>query len=198
MTDVVIAGIGQIPVGEHWETSLRSNGCRQFRHARREVPDLEPESLIVGNMMASVISHQANLGALIADWANLLGVEAPTPPKLPALPVAQPCTWISGHRLGLVNVPLVLGVEKWTDSRDRTTESATHPELDYDFEAVQGLTPTGLAALLMKRYLHEYNLPPDALGGFPIQAHANAVHNPNALYRSAHHAGKVCQSRHAS
>ncbi len=62
--DVVIAGIGQIPVGEHWNTSLRSHAVQAILAARREVPDLEPESLIVGNMMASVISHQANLGSL--------------------------------------------------------------------------------------------------------------------------------------
>ena len=37
----------------------------------------------------------------------------------------------------------------------------------------------------MQRYLHEYHLPGDALGGFPVQAHANAVNNPYALYRRA-------------
>ena len=90
--DVVIAGIGQIPVGEHWNTSLRSHAVQAILAARREVPDLEPESLIVGNMLASVISHQANLGSLIADWANFSGSKDP-PWKPPAHPAALLCGW---------------------------------------------------------------------------------------------------------
>jgi acetyl-CoA C-acetyltransferase len=46
-----------------------------------------------------------------------------------------------------------------------------------------GLTQAGQAALLMQRYLYQYNLPPDALSGFPILAHANAASNPNAMFR---------------
>ena len=50
---------------------------------------------------------------------------------------------------------------------------------------MQGLTPTAQAALLMRRYLHEYHPPRQAFGGFPRVAHANAVSNPFAMFRSA-------------
>jgi acetyl-CoA C-acetyltransferase len=35
----------------------------------------------------------------------------------------------------------------------------------------------------MKRYQHEFNAPADAFAPFSINAHANAVHNPNAMFR---------------
>ena len=56
---------------------------------------------------------------------------------------------------------------------------------DYDYEAVHGLIPMGQAALLMRRYLHETQAPRTALSAFPLLAHANAVHNPNAIFRKA-------------
>jgi acetyl-CoA C-acetyltransferase len=62
-------------------------------------------------------------------------------------------------------------------------ETAAAQALDGDYEGIQGLTETGQAGLLMQRYLHEYQLPGDALGGFPVLAHANAVNNPFAIYR---------------
>ena len=59
------------------------------------------------------------------------------------------------------------------------------PAGDSDYEAVQGLTPTAQAALLMRRYLHEYQAPRQAFAGFPLTAHANGAGNPNAMFRKA-------------
>ena len=78
MTEVVIAGIGQTPVGEHWETSLRSLAVAAIRDALKDSGELNPQALIVGNMLAPNLSNQAHLGALIADYANLTGIEAMT------------------------------------------------------------------------------------------------------------------------
>jgi acetyl-CoA C-acetyltransferase len=62
-------------------------------------------------------------------------------------------------------------------------EAAASTTSDSDFEAVQGLTPAAQAALLMRRYLHEFNVPPAGLAGFAVTAHANGAGNPNAMYR---------------
>jgi acetyl-CoA C-acetyltransferase len=64
-------------------------------------------------------------------------------------------------------------------------EAAIATVTDSDFEAVQGLTPTAQAALLMRRYMYEYKVPADGLAGFPLTAHANGVGNKNAMYRKA-------------
>jgi acetyl-CoA C-acetyltransferase len=80
---------------------------------------------------------------------------------------------------------MVVGVEKITDMTGSAIEGAVAATTDYDYEAMQGLTPTAQAALLAQRYLMEFKAPREALAEFPIIAHGNAVHNPNALYRKA-------------
>jgi acetyl-CoA C-acetyltransferase len=56
---------------------------------------------------------------------------------------------------------------------------------DADYEAEQGLTPTSQAALLMRRYIHEFDPPEFAFGGFPVIAHANGATNKNAMFQKA-------------
>jgi acetyl-CoA C-acetyltransferase len=50
---------------------------------------------------------------------------------------------------------------------------------------MEGLTPAGQAGILMSRYLETCHAPREAFASLPILAHANAVHNPNAIYRKA-------------
>jgi len=45
------------------------------------------------------------------------------------------------------------------------------------------MTPASQAALLMKRYLYEYQVPAGGFAGFALTAHANGVGNPCAMYR---------------
>jgi acetyl-CoA C-acetyltransferase len=47
------------------------------------------------------------------------------------------------------------------------------------------MMPSAQAALLMKRYMHEYQVPADGFAGFALTAHANGVNNPCAMFRKA-------------
>ena len=185
MMDVVIAGIGQIPVGEHYELSLRQMGVRALRAAVKDSGGLQPQALYIGNMLSSMVSHQANLGALFTDYANLGHIESYTAEASGASGAAALRLGYLAILSGYVDTVAVLGVEKWTDMAHSESETAAAQGLDTDYEGIQGLTESGQAGLLMQRYLFEHNLPADALGGFAVQAHANAVHNPNAFYRKA-------------
>src|SRR5919206_1668448 len=78
MTEVVIAGIGQTEVGEHWEIGLRELAFAAMQEAVKDSGGLKPQSLFVGNMLAPNLSNQAHLGVLLADYAGLLGIEAVT------------------------------------------------------------------------------------------------------------------------
>jgi acetyl-CoA acetyltransferase len=78
MTDVVIAGMGQIPVKEHWDLSLRQMAVTAIQAAIQDSGGLRPHALYIGNMLSSVISHQSNLGALLVDYAGLDGIESYT------------------------------------------------------------------------------------------------------------------------
>lgn len=185
MRDVVIAGIGQTPVGELWDVSLRSLAYRAIKAARQDAGGLQPQALYIGNFLASVSSHQANLGAMIADNAGLGGIESFTAEAAGASGAAAFQLGYTAVASGYVDIALVVGVEKYTDAIGSKQEAAVSQSLDTDFEAAAGLTLAGQAGLLMRRYMHEYGAPRSVFGAFPIIAHANAATNPFAMYPKA-------------
>jgi acetyl-CoA C-acetyltransferase len=185
MTEVVIAGIGQTQVGEHWERSLRNLAVDAIQDALQDSGGLNPQALFVGNMLAPNLSNQAHLGALIADYAGLTGIEAIT---LEASGASGGAALRQGYLAiasGLVDVAIVVGVEKFTDKVGPEVEEAIATESDSDFEAIQGMTTTAQAAMLMKRYMHEHNVSANGFAGFALTAHANGVANKNAMFRKA-------------
>ena len=76
--EVVIAGIGQTPVGEHWDRSLRSLAAQAIQAARQDASGLAPQAMYIGSFLASTASHQSNLGALLAQHVGLEGIEGIT------------------------------------------------------------------------------------------------------------------------
>ena len=185
MTDVVIAGIGQTPVGEHWDTSLRELSLQAIEAAILDAGGIQPQAVFVSNMLAPTLSGQAHLGTLVADFAGLTGIEAVTVEGAGAsggLALRQAYMMVAA---GAADAVLVCGVEKITDKTGSGVEAAIATAIDSDYEAVQGLTPTAQAALLMQRYLHEFELDHESLAGFPVTAHSNGVGNPNAMFRRA-------------
>jgi acetyl-CoA C-acetyltransferase len=185
MTEVIIAGLGQTTVGEHWDTSLRDLAYYALDAAIKDAGGLRPQALFVGNMLAPNLSRQAHLGALIADYAGLTGVEAVTLEAAGASGGAALRQAYLAVKSGLVDTALVVGVEKFTDQVGAGVEEALATAADSDYESVQGLTPAAQAALLMKRYMHEYDLPADGFAGFALTAHANGAGNPNAMFQKA-------------
>ena len=185
MTDIVIAGIGQTEVGEHWDIGLRDLAFAAIQEAVRDSGGLKPQSLFVGNMLAPNLSNQAHLGVLLADYAGLLGIEAVTVEAAGASGGAALRQGYLAVASGMVDVALVVGVEKFTDKVGPDVDTAFSTTTDADFEAVQGMTPTAQAALLMKRYMHENNVPGDGFAGFALTAHANGANNPCAMFRKA-------------
>lgn len=184
MSEVIISGMGAIPVGEHWELSLREMGVKAMLDAIKDSGGQRPQALYIGNLLASTVSHQSNLGALLTGEAGLDGIESYTIEAAEASGAAAFRMGYLAVASGYVENALVLGIDKVTDVTDGV-ETALSQILDYDYEAIQGLSRAGLAGLLMQRYFHEYKLPADALKGFPMLAHRNAVSNPLAIYRKA-------------
>ena len=184
-TEVVIIGIGAIPVGYHFDMSLRNMAVQAILQARKEAPELEPQALFVGNMLAAGISHQANLGALIGEYANLNGAEGSTIEAAEAGGAAALYQAVQAIRSGFVDTALVVGVEKVSDNVDAELETMLARTLDADFESETGMTLNAQAALLLQRYLHEYQVDRGALAAFAMLAHENGVGNPLAMYRKA-------------
>src|SRR5512143_3985461 len=124
MTEVVIAGIGQTEVGEHWEISLRDLALEAMHEAIHDSAELHPQALFVGNMLAPNLSNQAHLGVLLADYAGLLGIEAATIEAAGASGGAALREGYLAVASGMVDVALVVGVEKFTDKLGSDVDTA--------------------------------------------------------------------------
>ncbi|MBL8133091.1 MAG: thiolase domain-containing protein [Anaerolineae bacterium] len=184
MRDVAIIGIGQTPVGEHWQLGLRDLAADAAQAALQDAGIDSVESLIVANAFGATISSQSHLAPLVADFAGLRGVETFAVEAAEASGGAALRAGVMAVASGAVETALVLGVEKASDMIGAARVRARTVSLDADDEAVQGATLPALAALLMRRYMVEYGVELAAFEGFSINAHANGAKNPNAMYRN--------------
>jgi acetyl-CoA C-acetyltransferase len=184
MLNVSIIGVGQAPVGEHWELSLRHLSL-QAMQASLENAGLETvDAIVVGNALGGVISNQNHLGALVADFAGMRGVDGVRIEGADAsggLALHQGAMMVAS---GMANTVMVLGVEKVTDILGSHRNSALAKFLDADFEAAMGATPVGVAAMIMRRYMHEYDLQLSDFANFSVNAHLNGSKNVNAMFRN--------------
>lgn len=184
MTNVSIIGIGQTDVREHWDTSLRHLAWYAIEAALDDAQTSSIDAIYVGNMLAGTLSNQNHLGALVADFAGMRGVEALTVEAADASGGAALRQAVLAVQSGLVETALVVGVEKMTDETGSPVLAAQATALDADYEAIQGQTVSGVAALMMRRYMHENQLDLADFAGFSVNAHANAAGNPRAMYRN--------------
>ncbi len=184
MRDVVIIGTGQTPVGEHWTRSLRHLAHDAIMPAMLDAGVETVGALYVGNMLSGQLVEQEHLGALIADFVGLRGIEAM---KIEAACASGAAALRAGYMAvgsGLHDLVLVCGVEKMTDTPGSDTTTVLATAADQEYEIAEGVSFVALNALLMRRYMHEYKLAKDAFAPFTINAHKNAVNNANAMFRS--------------
>jgi acetyl-CoA C-acetyltransferase len=124
------------------------------------------------------------LGALIADWIGAHQKES--------LSLESACgSGAAAFRAGLMAVSsgelssaLIVGVEKMTDSPINEITASLVTASDAELEGDFGVSFVALNALLMRRYMHEYGWESRDFSGFSINAHANAIHNPNARFHN--------------
>ena len=183
MRDVAIIGVGQTKVGEHWDTSLRHLALEPLQAAMADAGVTRADALYVGNMLSGELTGQEHLGALVADFAGLRGIEtfkieAACGSGAAALRVGYVA--IAG---GLADIVIVVGVEKMTDTLGPDTTTALAMAADGDYEAAQGVSFVAINALLMRRYMHEYGYSHQDFAPFAVNAHRNGINNPYAMFR---------------
>ncbi|MFQ5944850.1 MAG: thiolase domain-containing protein [Anaerolineae bacterium] len=183
MRDVFVAAVGQAQVGEQWNASLRDLAHEALS------PLLDPAgkdgvgALYVGNMLSGELAGQELLGALLSDHVGWRGLEAL---KVEAGSAAGGAAVRVGYLAvasGLHDLVAVLGVEKVTDAESGEVAGALALATDGDHEAAHGVSLVSQSALLMQRYMHEFDAVHEDFAAFSVNAHRNAVSNPNAMFR---------------
>jgi acetyl-CoA C-acetyltransferase len=183
MRQIAILGIGQTKVDEHWGKSLKELGGEACFAALQDAGVSKVDALFVGNMLSPLIDGQNQLGTFFSDWIGLWGREA--------IKVEAACgSGAAALRAGMMAVAsgeaesvLVVGVEKMTDKAGHDVTAALATAADADYEVEQGVSFVGINALIMRRYMHEFGWQHIDFAPFSINAHANALHNPNARLR---------------
>jgi acetyl-CoA C-acetyltransferase len=183
MQHVYIGGIGQTPVAEHWDVTATALAKQALRSALGDIAPQRVGALYVANALGGALGVQSQLAPAIAVAAGMHGVEAHSVDAGGAsggVALRQAYLAIAS---GAYDVVAVVGVEKVTDVIDGRLEAGLALSTDVDWEAIHGATSTALWAMLMRRYMHEYGYTTADFAPFPVNAHANGVKNPSALYR---------------
>lgn len=185
LRNVAIVGIGQIPVGELWDRSIRQLGHDAIVAAMQDAGIETADALFVGNMLSGELAGQEHLATLLADFVGLRGIEAAKIEAACASGAAALRVGTMAVASGMAEVAIVVGVEKMTDTLPAETTAGLALAADQEYEVAEGATFLALNAMLMRRYMHEYKVSHEDFAPFPVNAHRNAVTNPNAMFPMA-------------
>jgi acetyl-CoA C-acetyltransferase len=177
---VSIVGIGQIPVEKANEKSLKEMGAEVVRLAMEDASVDYVDALFVGNMLADELQGQKHVATLIASEAGLRGIEALQVRAATATGAAALRMAYFAVASGEARLAVALGVEKMSGG---LATPALAKALDAKTETAIGATLLSQNARLMQLYMDKYQVRVDDFNFFSLNAHRNARHNPNALFK---------------
>jgi acetyl-CoA C-acetyltransferase len=180
MREIAIIGIGQTPVSENWEQSIREIAAEAIFAAMLDANREHVDGLFIGNMLSGLISRQEQLGSLIADWVGFKSQEAFKVGAACGSGAAALRTALMAVGSGMLDSAIALGVEKMSETRGVETTAALATAADADYESAQGLSFVAINALIMQRYMYEFGWKHSDFAPFSINAHTNGAYNPFA------------------
>ncbi len=187
MREVAIIGAGETKYGEHWDKSLRSlaveAGLKAIEDANISAEDIQ--AIFGGNMSAGSFVGQDHVGALMADFAGLAET------NVPAMRIESACAsgaaaLHAGYMAvasGMYDIVLVGGVEKMTDLPGDMVTDILAGAADREWEVFLGATFPALAAMMARRYMHEFGMTKEQMALFPVIAHKHGAMNPDAHFQ---------------
>ncbi len=182
-------GVGQIPVTKGLDQPIREMAATAIKAAMNDVEapadSTAVQAVYTGNMLSGMLSHQQHLGALVADAAGLRGVEAATAEAACGSGAAAMRWGYMAIASGAYDVVVVCGVEKMTHTDRYETTRALATASDWPNEGAHGHSFVSLNAVIMQEYLQHYWVNRSLFAAFAINAHRNALTNPNALLHKA-------------
>ncbi|MFW9788874.1 MAG: thiolase domain-containing protein [Candidatus Thorarchaeota archaeon] len=153
------------------------------------------DHIIVGTLNPDEFVNKGHVSTLLADRLGLVPAGATrveSGPSSGSSAFEAAFTMIaSGHS----NLILVVGVEKMSEVDRETSSKILAKILSYESESRYGATPSALAALVARRYMHDYGLTRDELSLVPMKAHKNGAKNPLAHFQMELTVEKISSAR---
>ncbi len=181
MEPVNIIGAGMTSFGILDDSLIQLAGEAALR-AMSDSQTLEHQfdHLVVGSQNPDEFVNRGHLSTLLADHLGIVPAGATrveTGPSSGGSAFETAFTMIaSGHS----NIVLVIGVEKMSEVDRGAASKIISKMISYENEARYGATPSALAALVTRRYMHDFGLTRDELSLVPVKAHKNGAKNPLA------------------
>ena len=182
MRNIYILGVGQTPVTKETDLSVRRLAAGAVKAAMNDAGVDRVDALYVGNMLSGILSQQQHLGALVADAAGLRGVDAAAAEAACSSGAAAMRWGVMALASGLHDVVAVCGVEKMTHTDRYETTRALATASDWETEGSKGHNFVSLNAAIMHEYINRHRVNRSLFAAFAINAHKNALTNPNALF----------------
>ncbi|MEM7129865.1 MAG: beta-ketoacyl synthase N-terminal-like domain-containing protein [Chloroflexota bacterium] len=192
MREVSIVGIGQVPVKKRYDEKMRVIGAQATRNAMADASVDSVDALFAGNMLSDELQSQKHIAAFIADEVGLRGIEALQVRAATATGAAALRMAYLAVASGEANLAVAVGTEQMSMG---LPTPALAKALDAEKEVAAGENLISKNADLMRLYMQRYGMPGNGLANFAINAHANAVHNENALFPKKVTARDVRMSR---
>jgi acetyl-CoA C-acetyltransferase len=180
MRKVAIISYGLTKVDKHWNKSLRELFGEAAKKALNEIEIPSIDAIIVGNMCASDLSDQNNIGSILADYIGAIPTTAYRVESACGSGGAALLSGFTSVASGMFDIVMVGGVEKLTDGIGKETTYSLGKAADAEYELFYGSSFVSLNALMMNRYIHVYKTPREAFADFAVLMHKNGAKNPYA------------------
>ncbi len=153
------------------------------------------DHLIVGSQNPDEFVNMGHLSTLLADRLGIVPAGATrveTGPSSGSSAFEVGYTMMASGHSDLVHV---IGVEKMSEVDRGTASKILAKMMSYENETRYGATPTALAAMVARRYMHDYGLTRNELSLVPVKAHRNGAKNVLAHFQKELTVEKVSNAR---
>jgi acetyl-CoA C-acetyltransferase len=151
--------------------------------------------IVVGSQNPDEFVGRGHVSTVLAD---LLGLVPAGATRVETGPSSGSSAFENAFALvaaGMAGLVLVIGVEKMSGVDRGTSSKILAKMMSLEDETRYGATPTALAAMIARRYMHDYGLTRDELSLVPVKAHRNGAKNPLAHFQKELTVEQVSKAR---
>jgi acetyl-CoA C-acetyltransferase len=183
MEPVYVIGAGMTPFGRLENTGLEL-AERAAIEAMTDSGSLGStfDHLLIGSQNPDEFTGVGHLSTLLADTLGMIPVGATRIESGPSSGSSAFELGFTKIAAGIADLILVVGVEKMSAVDISIASRILTKMMSYENETLYGATPAALAAIITRRYMHDYSLTRDDLSLVPVKAHRNGIKNPLAHF----------------
>lgn len=157
--------------------------------------ECQVDHLLVGAHNPDEFALQGHLSTSLADRIGVVPTGATRIETGPSSGSSAFETGFSFIAAGMADLVMVIGVEKMSRVDRATAVRIINRMISHESESQYGATPAALAALMARRYMHDYGLTRNQLSLIPVKAHKNGARNPLAHFQKEITVDEVTNSR---